>query len=148
MNRSAALLLTASLTLAACEKAATPPADAAPSSIEAITAAGIEGDASSAWTALTGAWAQPGACGDVRERWLIEADAFHLHETHCPVLGLQLLQNGVRVRSHCSTEGDDDRVEDVFTFDRRPDATLTIVNEANGAATAGLKLCGAAGSEI
>lgn len=102
----------------------------------------IEGDASSTWVELMGVWAPAGACGDYAQEWRIEGEAFHLHEMHCKVERLELLQNGVRAIAHCSVEGDDDRVEDVFKFIRRADATLSIVNEANEAKTDGLQMCG------
>jgi hypothetical protein len=102
----------------------------------------IEGDAASAWVEMMGVWAPAGACGDYTQEWRIEGEAFHLHEMHCKIERLELLQNGVRAIAHCSVEGDDDRVEDAFKFIRRPDATLSIVNEANEAKTDGLQMCG------
>ena len=102
----------------------------------------IAGDASSAWVEMMGVWAPVGACGDYTKEWRIEGEAFHLHEMHCVVHRLELLQNGVRAVAQCSVEGDDDRVEDVFKFVRREDATLSIINEANEAATDGLMMCG------
>ncbi len=127
--------LAALIGLAACEKAA-PTASSDPA------AAPIEGDASSAWVEMMGVWAPSGACGDYAKEWRIEGEAFHLHEMHCSIERLELLQNGVRAIAHCSVEGDDDRVEDAFKFVRRENATLSIINEANEAATDGLEMCG------
>lgn len=103
----------------------------------------IEGDPASAWVELMGVWAPPGACDDDLQRWVIEAEAFHLYEMHCPIKSLELLQNGVRAKSDCVAEGFDDGVEDVFSFVRREDATLSIIMEANGAANDGLVACSA-----
>ncbi len=91
---------------------------------------------------MMGVWAQAGQCGDYTKEWRLEGEAFHLHEMHCKIERLELLQNGVRAIAQCSVEGDDDRVEDVFKFIRRPDYTLSIINEANEAATDGLQMCG------
>ncbi|NWG93348.1 MAG: hypothetical protein HXY21_12730 [Parvularculaceae bacterium] len=102
----------------------------------------IDGDPASAWIEMTGVWAPAGACGDYAQEWRIEAGAFHLHEMHCEIERLELLRNGVRAIAHCSVEGDDDRVEDAFKFVRRPDYTLSIVNEANDSVTDGLTACG------
>ena len=101
----------------------------------------IEGDAASAWIEMTGRWAPAGACGDLTKEWLIEPDAFQLQEMSCKIKRLQLLRNGVRTAGYCMVEGYDDRVEDAFKFVRRDDATLSIINEANGAATDGLVAC-------
>ena len=101
----------------------------------------IEGDASSAWVEMTGVWAPDGACGDATREWRLEAETFHLHEMHCKIERLEMLRNGVRAVAHCSVEGDDDRIEDAFKFVRRPDFTLSVINEANDAATDGLVAC-------
>ena len=119
--------------LVSCAKTAQAPVDAA--------AQPIDGDAASAWIEMTGAWAPDGACGDYTQEWRIEPDAFHLHEMHCKIERLEMLRNGVRALAHCSVEGDDDRVEDAFKFVRRADATLSIINEANGSEIAGLAPC-------
>jgi hypothetical protein len=102
----------------------------------------IDGDASSAWVELMGAWAPDGACGDPEREWIIDAEAFHRHEAHCRISRLELLQNGVRAIAHCSIEGDDDRAEEAFKFLRRPDASLSVIIEANDAVIDGLKMCG------
>lgn len=127
------MLIAALAALAACARKEDAPAD---------PAALIAGDASSAWIEMMGIWAPPGGCGDATIEWRIEAEAFHQYEAHCAVGRLELLQNGVRAIAHCSIEGDDDGVEDAFKFVRREDATLTIINEANGAETTGLAPCG------
>jgi hypothetical protein len=138
------MLITALAALAACaEEEAAPTAPAAARGAPADAAAQpIEGDASSAWVELTGVWAPEGACGDAEREWRIEAEAFHLRETHCKIERLELLRNGVRAIAHCAVEGDDDRIEDAFKFVRREDFTLSIINEANDAATDGLVPCG------
>lgn len=149
----AILLMAACIAMAACEKKpAAPPATAeastadAPPATDKKTAAdsaarGVEGDAASVWVEMIGMWAPEGACGDHTREWRLESEAFHLYETHCEIARLEMLANGVRAVAHCSVEGDDDRVEDAFKFVRRADATLSVINEANEAATDGLQLC-------
>lgn len=110
--------------LAACAKTEDAPADAA-----------------SAWIEMTGVWAPAGACGDYRREWRLEAGAFHHHEMHCAVDRLELLQNGVRALAQCSVEGDDDGTEDAVKFVRRPDFTLSIIDESNDAAADHLVAC-------
>ncbi|MEK7264687.1 MAG: hypothetical protein AAB227_01185 [Pseudomonadota bacterium] len=147
------LAIAAIFLLAACDKkeAASAPVAAeiaeAPSiAVEEIVAvdpaAQIEGDASSAWVELMGVWAADGACGDYRQEWRLDGEAFHQNEMHCKIERLELLQNGVRAVAQCAIEGDDDQVVDVFKFVRRADATLSIINEANETATDGLLMCG------
>lgn len=127
--RERLFLLAAFVALGACDRLPFAPAP-------------VEGDPASAWIEMTGVWAPEGACGDYTQEWRIEPEAFHRHEMHCGVVRLEMLANGVRAVAHCSVEGDDDRVEDVFDFVRRPDNTLSIRNEANEATTDGLKMCG------
>jgi hypothetical protein len=151
VNRFAIVLAACLVFVAACERKVAAPA-AVPEETGAPGAEGsapsdaaaqpIEGDPASAWVEMMGVWAPEGACGDATREWRIEAEAFHLHETHCEIERLELLQNGVRAIAHCAVEGDDDRVEDAFKFVRRPDYTLSIINEANDAATDGLLMCG------
>jgi hypothetical protein len=102
----------------------------------------VEGDAASAWIEMTGVWAPEGACGDYTQEWRLEPEAFHLHEMHCKIERLEMLANGVRAIAQCAVEGDDDGVEDVYNFVRRPDYSLSIINEASEAATDGLRMCG------
>lgn len=128
-----AALLAAATVAAACERAEQPAQDPA--------AQPIEGEADSAWVEMMGTWAPEGTCGDVTKEWRLEAESFHLFETHCAIERLELLQNGVRAVAHCSVEGDDDRVADAFKFVRRPDYTLSIINEANESSTDGLLPC-------
>lgn len=144
------LSLAAALSLIACAEKAEPTtaAETAAPATPSDPATPLAGDPASAWVELIGAWAQPGGCGDDMGKWIIEAEAFHLYEMHCPVERLELFQNGVRATSNCSVEGSDDRVEDVFSFMRQPDATLTIVNENNGARTEGLAACDDSGAEL
>lgn len=101
----------------------------------------IEGDPASAWVELMGVWAETGRCEDDLGRWIIEAEAFHLFEMHCAVEKLDLLQNGVKATAQCTVEGDNDGTADVYWFLRQGDGSLTIVQEANDAMTAGLFLC-------
>lgn len=127
----------AALALAACgekkaDQAATPAKTAAPAR---------DASADSAWIELTGSWAPKDGCGDETKEWRIEAGAFHFFETHCVVKSLALLPNGVRATAACSVEGDDDGADDVYSFLRADDATLTIVQEANGARFEGLSVC-------
>lgn len=148
----------AALALAACAKtedgAAPAPSDpaaagpAAASPLADPAAQPIAGEPSSAWIEMTGAWAREGYCDDDTERWVLEPEAFHLYEMHCPIERLVLLQNGVKATSNCTVEGDDDGVEDVFYFIRQPDASLTIVQGANEYATRGLFLCDAEETEL
>ena len=121
--------MVAVIALGACER----PAPAAETA--------IAGDAASAWIELTGAWAVEGACGDYTQEWRLEAEAFHRHEMHCTIERLELLENGVRAIAQCAVEGDDDRVADVFRFLRQRDSSLSVINEANDAATEGLIAC-------
>lgn len=134
------MMLAASIvTLAACGQTK---ADAAPDAAADAAAAPIDGDPASAWIEMTGVWAEEGGCGDYTREWRLEPEVFHHHEMHCKIERLQMLQNGVRTEGHCSVEGDDDGVIDAFKFVRRPDFSLSIINEANEAATDGLFLCG------
>lgn len=139
MKRLAFFLIIA---LAACDQSTIAPTSAEKAPAADRAAEPLEGDASSAWVEMMGVWAPAGACGDYTKEWRLEGEAFHLHEMHCSIARLELLQNGVRAIAHCSVEGDDDRVEDVFKFVRREDATLSIINEANEAVTDGLQMCG------
>jgi hypothetical protein len=146
------MLAAALAALAACAKkeevpaaatpAAAPPAAEGPAPVDAA-AQPIGGDPASAWVEMIGVWAPEGGCGDYTQEWRLEAEAFHLHETHCKIERLEMLANGVRAIARCSVEGDDDRVEDVFSFVRRENATLSIIIEANGAANDGLVACSA-----
>lgn len=145
------------LALTACEKKAdgpaaesAPTADAGRSSspLDDPAAAPIEGEPDSAWIELMGAWAETGRCDDDLGRWIIEAEAFHLYEMHCPVDKLELLRNGVKATAQCTAEGYNDGVADVFWFLRQGDGSLTIVQGANGAMTTGLFLCEGEETEI
>lgn len=127
--------------LAACEQSTIAPTTPAESASADAAAQPIEGDASSAWIEMTGVWAPEGACGDYTQEWRLEPEAFHRHETHCRIERLEMLANGVRAIAQCSVEGDDDRVEDAYNFIRRPDYSLSIVDETNEAATDGLQMC-------
>lgn len=100
-----------------------------------------EASADTAWIELMGEWAPKGACDDAMQKWIVEARAFHHHEMHCDVASIELLENGVKASADCSVEGDNDGVPDVFDFMRRADATLTVVQTANGAKTEGLVPC-------
>jgi hypothetical protein len=136
---------------AACggeKKAAKAPAADAPTTAAASqpTVSGpasddAEASADTAWIELMGEWAPEGACGDYMRMWIIEASAFHLYEMHCAVGSIALDGDGVRAVADCTVEGDDDGVDDVYTFERRKDATLTISQIANGAKTEGLVAC-------
>ena len=128
--------------LVACEQSTIAPTTSAESAPADAAAQPIEGDASSAWVEMMGVWAPEGACGDYTKEWRLEGEAFHLHEMHCKIERLEMLANGVRAVAQCTVEGDDDRVEDAFKFIRRPDYSLSIINEANEAATDGLQMCG------
>jgi hypothetical protein len=138
MNRRLTAFV-ALMALGGCDRL--PSAQAPAEKTQDAAAAPIEGDPASAWIEMTGAWARKGGCGDYTQEWRLEAEAFHLHEMHCKIERLEMLANGVRAVAHCSVEGDDDRVEDVFDFVRRPDFTLSISNEANEATTDGLVAC-------
>lgn len=142
------VLLAAAAAIAACGKkeaadAAAPreaavisqPTFSGPPSEEA------EASADTAWIELMGEWAPKGACADDTQKWIVEARAFHHYEMHCAVASIELLENGVKASADCSVEGDNDGVPDVFDFIRRPDATLTVVQTANGAKTEGLVPC-------
>lgn len=116
------------------------PAEVQPSnSGPAVDAAEISAD--TAWIELMGEWAPKDACGDVARKWIIEASAFHLFEMHCAVKSIELAGNGVKALAACSIEGDDDGVDDAYTFARQKDATLTVTQHANGAQTEGLVPC-------
>ena len=136
-------LLAALAVFSGCARNEEAPAPAAeePAPVDAA-AEPIEGDAASAWIEMNGVWAPAGGCGDYAREWRLEAEAFHRHEMHCAIVRLEMLQNGVRALAQCSVEGDDDGVEDAFKFVRRPDFTLSIINEANGFAEDGLGVCG------
>lgn len=154
MKQNSLLALAALALLASCEKKSDAPAAAtdvaAAGSPETADPAAepIEGDASSAWIEMTGVWAQTGRCGDYTQEWRLEPEAFHHHEMHCAIARLELLANGARALAQCSVEGDDDGVEDAYQFLRQGDASLTIVQEANGAETTGLFMCEGEGTEL
>lgn len=138
-------LAACALSLSACDRAgsrdaessetASQPTFSGPPSEEA------EASADTAWIELMGEWAPKGACADDTQKWIVEARAFHHYEMHCAVASIELLENGVKASADCSVEGDNDGVPDVFDFIRRPDATLTVVQTANGAKTEGLVPC-------
>lgn len=115
--------------------AASQPSNSGPAVDEA------EASADTAWIELMGAWAPKDACEDATRQWIIAAHAFHLSEMHCAVSAIELAGNGVKATADCGVEGDDDGVDDVFTFVRQKNATLTITQLANGAETAGLVPC-------
>lgn len=154
MTKHSLAALLAAAALAACGKTEDSAAGgkiAGPAAAPALSdpaAQPIEGEPDSAWIELMGAWAAAGRCGDDAARWIIEAEAFHLYEMHCAVEKLELLRNGVKATAQCSVEGDDDGVADVFYFIRRQDASLTIVQAANGATTDGLFLCDSEETEL
>jgi len=127
--------------LAGCDRIAAAVGAAPANSEPAADAAATEGEASSEWIELMGAWAPAGACGDVAQEWRIDAEFFQRGEMFCRIEKLELIKGGVRAISQCVVEGDDDHVADVFQFVRRPDYTLSVVNEANDAATDGLVAC-------
>lgn len=139
----------AAVALAACgakNKAQEAEAAGAPAAASQPTVSGppsddAEASADTAWIELLGVWAPKDSCGDDAQKWIIEAQAFHLYEMHCAVNSIALAENGVRAVGDCSVEGDDDGVDDVYTFTRQKDATLTITAEANGAKTEGLVPC-------
>lgn len=148
MTHRAFLIAAVALVLAACGKkesagagADGPDAVAEASPLSDPAAQPLDGDPDSAWIELMGAWAETGRCDDDLGRWVIEAEAFHLYEMHCPVDKLELLRNGVKATAQCTVEGYNDGVADVFWFLRQGDGSLTIVQEANGAMTTGLFLC-------
>lgn len=131
-----ALIVCAALALAACGQK-----DKSPSAAPSADAAVAGASADSAWIELGGSWAPEGKCGDPTAEWRVEAQAFHHYEMHCAVKSLAMLANGVRATAGCSVEGDDDGVDDVYSFLRQDDATLDIVQEANGARYEGLVAC-------
>lgn len=155
MTHRAFLIAAAALALASCGKnesadagASGPDAAAEASPLSDPAAQPIKGEPDSAWIELMGAWAETGRCDDDLGRWVIEAEAFHLYEMHCPVDKLELLRNGVKATAQCTVEGDNDGVADVFWFLRQGDGSLTIVQDANGAMTTGLFLCEGEETEI
>lgn len=97
--------------------------------------------AADAYARLEGSWAETGQCPDYEVRWEIEARAFQRHEMRCEVERIEPLSVGVRAIAQCTVEGDNDAVADNFHFIREQDGSLTIVNEANEARTAGLYPC-------
>lgn len=132
--------------LAACEKK--PAVDAAatadPAAVEAAAAeapADPIAAAAETYARLEGSWAETGQCPDYQLRWEIEPQAFQRHEMRCEIERIEPLSVGVRVIAQCTVEGDNDNVADNFHFIREPDGSLTIVNEANEARTAGLYPC-------
>ena len=130
--------------LAGCDRlsGAASETEPAPTTSDPVTAtASTEGEADSEWIELIGVWAPEGQCGDAAKEWRLEPQAFHLNETHCRIDRLELIKGGVRAVAQCSVEGDDDHIPDVFKFVRRPDFTLSVINEANDAATDGLVAC-------
>ena len=140
------IIFAAIAALAACEKK--PAADAAVVADPAADEAAIEeapadpaAAAAETYARLEGSWAETGQCQDYEVRWEIEAQAFQRHEMRCEIERIEPLAVGVRVLSQCTVEGDNDAVADIFHFIREPDGSLTIVNEANEARTAGLYPC-------
>lgn len=130
--------------LAGCDRLAggASKSEPAPATSDPVTAtASTRGQADSEWIEMTGVWAPEGQCGDYAEEWRLEPQAFHHHEMHCRINQLELIQNGVRAIAQCTVEGDDDQVPDAFKFVRRPDFTLSIINEENDAAANGLIAC-------
>jgi len=97
--------------------------------------------AADAYARLEGSWAETGQCPDYEVRWEIESQAFQRHEMRCEVERIEPLAVGVRAIAQCTVEGDNDAVADNFHFIREQDGSLTIVNEANEARTAGLYPC-------
>lgn len=141
-------MVLAAAALAACgEKTAAP--DATPKAASAgpqPTRSGpavdtAEASAETAWIELMGGWAPKEACADYRQKWIIEANAFHLHELHCAVGSIELAGNGVKAAAECSIEGYNDGVVDIYIFERRKDATLTILQHAGDAKTESLVPC-------
>lgn len=115
---------------------------APPGSEPAASQAAADAAAGAAWAEMAGVWAPAGQCDDDLERWIIEAPSFQRYEMHCSVQRLETVQDGVRAVAQCAVEGNDDGVEDVFKFERRKDATLSIIFEGNDAVTDGLQSCG------
>lgn len=144
------ILILAAAALAACSAKETKTkaeaaADAAPKASQPAASGPAddkaESSADTAWIELLGRWAPKGACADETQAWKISAAEFDIYETHCAVTSIELIEGGVKAISDCSVEGDNDGAPDLFEFKRQPDATLTIVNGANGARTEGLVPC-------
>ncbi len=97
--------------------------------------------AAETYARLEGSWAETGQCPDYEVRWEIEPQAIQRHEMRCEIERIEPLAVGVRAITQCTVEGDNDNVADNFRFIREADGSLTIVNEANDARTAGLYPC-------
>lgn len=136
-----AMAIAALTALAGCDRIGAAVGAAPANSEPAADAAAAAGEADSEWIEMNGVWAPAGACGDVTKEWRLEPQSFHLHEMHCRIEQLDLIEGGVRAVAQCAVEGDDDQIPDEFRFIRRADASLSIVNDANEAATDGLVAC-------
>ncbi len=140
------LLIVLLLAVVACAKKEADQAE--PGAAEALVEETVEeatadpaAVAAETYARLEGSWAETGQCPDYQARWEIEPQAFQQHEMRCEIDRIEPLAAGVRAIAQCTVEGDKDAVADNFHFAREPDGSLTVVNEANGARTAGLYPC-------
>ena len=141
------LMIAAIALVAACGKTE-PAGDAAvpvdPADFDAPAAEAPADPAAAAaetYARLEGSWAETGQCPDYEVRWEIEPQAFQRYAMRCEIDRIEPLAVGVRAIAQCTVEGDNDNVADNFHFIREADGSLTIVNEANEARTAGLYPC-------